>query len=56
VGSCQLSKACLQVADEKMEFKYGRYLQMYWQPERGVALQLGKWVRVLKLAIKICML
>jgi hypothetical protein len=33
---------------EELEFKYGKYLQMYWQPERGVALRLGKWARGLK--------
>jgi len=41
---------------EELEFMYGRYLQMYWQPARGVALQLLKWVRSLKLALKISML
>jgi len=37
---------------KELEFIYVRYLQMYWQPPRGVAFQLGKWVRGLNLAIK----
>jgi hypothetical protein len=41
---------------EELEFRYGRYPQMYWLPARGVALQLWKWVRSLKFVLKIGML
>jgi len=41
---------------EELEFIYGRYQQMYWQPARDVALQLWKWVRGLKIVLKISML
>jgi hypothetical protein len=40
---------------EELEFRYGKYLQMYWQPERAMALQLWKWVRSLKFVLKIGM-
>jgi len=38
---------------EELEFRYGMYLQMFRLPARGVALQLWKWMRSLKLALKI---
>jgi hypothetical protein len=41
---------------EELEFIYGRCPQMFWQPARAVALQFWKWVRSLKLALKISML
>jgi len=41
---------------EELEFIYGRYLQMYWQPARGMAFRHEKWARGLNLAIKIIVL